>query len=303
VLDVCTVTFNNASSVTQLIRSLERERLPMTVRIWDNASGDDTPAVLAALKRKTALLMTVHAEAVNVGFPAACNRILAKGSAEVVALVNPDIELSQGALETLVNIVRADPTIGIASCRLMTRDGRAQSESARARPRLSRLVASYAPRFLRQFRDGGGRPTTRLDTDSDVECTSGALMVVRRDLLDAVGLLDESVFMYLEDLDFAARVRAAGYRIRYVGTVWAWHDSGVSSAPHQSELFALLPQVWLTYVRRYGRMHERILVRPALLAVCFLATLTRTSRGELPRGELRAIRHVFTYRPSSAAKW
>jgi GT2 family glycosyltransferase len=303
VVDVCVVTFNNANSIVRLLRSLERERVPMTVHLWDNGSTDGTGALLAGLKVNSAIRMMVRREHLNIGFPAACNRMLATCSAEVVAIVNPDIELSPGALGKLVDVVRADPTIGVASCRLLTRDGRAQSEPARSRPRLRQLMVGYAPFYLPRHRLPHSRSTGRLYVDSDVQCTSGALMVLRRRLLDELGLLDESVFMYLEDLDFSARVRAAGYRIRYVGTVWAWHDSGVSSAAHQSELFALLPQVWLTYLGRYGRIHERLVVRPVLLAVCLLAALRRTAGGERPLAEIRALRQVLSYRPASAPRW
>ena len=67
--------------------------------------------------------------------------------------------------------------------------------------------------------------------------------------------------MFLEDIDFAARVRRAGYRIRYVGTRWAWHDCGADSERHEARLYALLPHVWITYLNRYGSRFERAVRR------------------------------------------
>ena len=128
-------------------------------------------------------------------------------------------------------------------------------------------------------------------------------MVFRRDLLDDIGYLDESVFMYLEDIDFFARVSLAGYRIRYLGTTWVWHDSGVSARPHEATLYPLTPKVWITYLTRYGRRYERLIMRPVLFVVCTIQGLKRLRWGQFPRGELSAINHVLNYRPAKEPVW
>jgi N-acetylglucosaminyl-diphospho-decaprenol L-rhamnosyltransferase len=304
--DVCVVTFNSAASIRCLLGSLAGDSALASVRILDNASEDDTVEVVGAVAASLGLPTHLTPSQRNLGFPAASNVLLKQCDADVVVLVNPDVELRPGVLSELVEAVASDRSIGVAACRLMTRDERPQSEPARSRPRLRRLLAGELPHWIRAFASrrrghrGGSGP---LYAERDVECSSGALMVVRRELLETIGYLDESVFMYLEDIDFAARVRRAGYRIRYLGRTWAWHDSGVSAQGHESPLFALLPQVWLTYLARYGPWPERLAARPVLLVVCVMAMAKRMLRAEVPRGELLALWRTATFRPAREPSW
>jgi GT2 family glycosyltransferase len=188
----------------------------------------------------------------------------------------------------------------------MTAGDKAQAEAARPRPSLWRLFAGELPGGVRRLARGHparGAGESSLYADRDVECASGALLAFRRELLHEVGYLDESVFMYLEDMDFAARVRSAGYRIRYLGTTWVWHDSGHSRRERESGLDALMPMVWLTYVRRYGGACERLAARPLLLTVCAVAALRRLLGAETPRGELLAMWRAISFRPVREPSW
>jgi hypothetical protein len=140
-----------------------------------------------------------------------------------------------------------------------------------------------------------------LRIDRDVECMSGALMVFRRDVLKQIGYLDESVFMFLEDIDFAARVRRAGYRIRYFGTVWAWHDCQGSTRRHDGRLEALAPRVWINYLYRYGSPLERTIVRPYMFMLAGGKALLRLLAGESPVGQLSAMWGAVTYRATEVS--
>lgn len=324
--DVCIVTYNSEDSISRLLFSLARDPVVATIYLLDNASTDNTLAVVRAEAARLQLTVSIEQSRTNLGFPRGCNRLLSRTRAAVVAMVNPDVELTKNALTALTTTALADSSIGIVSCRLVTRDGRPQSEAARGRLRLRRLVASciVPPRLARAVRDSrwnvrragenrtgvsrvvswfGARPASTLVEDLDVECTIGALMVFRRELLWRVGYFDDSVFMYLEDLDFCERVRRAGLRIRYLGTTTVWHDSGTSARGSHARLYALLPQVWLTYLRRYGAPRERVLARPVLAAVCGIDALKRLAHGESPRGELLAVWYALTYRPRSKPRW
>jgi N-acetylglucosaminyl-diphospho-decaprenol L-rhamnosyltransferase len=303
--DICVVTFNSEESVGRLLESIEQEKTVTSIRLLDNASQDQTVEAIRSVAARTVTLMDLYPSQSNIGFPAACNILLKECTADIVALVNPDIEFTPGALARLVRIVANDRSIGVATCRLMTRNEQPQSEAARSRPSLRRLLAGQVPRWIsiavRTHRERNGDSSLLLDRD--VECLSGALMVFRCELLKDLGYLDESVFMYLEDIDFAARVRRAGYRIRYIGTTWVWHDSGISSRGNESKLYALLPKVWLTYMRRYGRVSERLAVRPILLIVCIIAAVNRLGHAKVPHGELLALWRVVSFRPTKDPTW
>ena len=91
--------------------------------------------------------------------------------------------------------------------------------------------------------------------------------------------------------------------MRYHGDVWAWHDSGVSSGPEANALYALMPQVWLTYFSRYGTPWQRRLVRPVLLAICSIGWITELAGGSPAGKHFPALKQALTYRPDEAPTW
>ena len=293
----CVVTFNSEATIGKLLRSIAAERIPVHVRVLDNASSDQTVSVIEELIRELGLDVTVDVSAANLGFPIACNQLMRECTEPTIAVINPDVELTPGALERLVAVASHEKSVGIVTCRLMTRQGRSQTAPARTRPRLRHLVTRDTARRLARLT--GVRRVDPLLKDRDVECMTGALMVFRRQLTADVGYLDESIFMYLEDIDFAARVRRAGYRIRYIGTTWAWHDCGGSTPTHDPRTYALLPRVWITYIGRYGSPFERIIVRPFIFCLAAGTALKRISARESPAGQVAAMWGAVTYRAES----
>jgi N-acetylglucosaminyl-diphospho-decaprenol L-rhamnosyltransferase len=299
----CVVTFNSAETIGDLLRSLAAERIPIRVQIFDNASSDDTVSVVRDVCGGLDLDVKLHESDVNHGFPAACNELLSESREPAIAVVNPDVELTRGTLERLVALVGQDPSIGIATCRLVGREGSPQGGGARPRPRLRELITHRVRRGL------GGLTRTQardelLVVDRDVECTAGALMVFRRELIADIGYLDESVFMYLEDVDFAARVRAADLRIHYAGTLWVWHVGGGSTPrPHEPRIYKLFPQVWITYMCRYGSPAERFAVRPFVFGIAGGSAIARLLVGKSPAGQVAAMWEALTYRPNQRPVW
>jgi GT2 family glycosyltransferase len=264
--DVLIVTFNSARTIDSCVQKLEQvvRREKVRLLVWDNTSTDGTPEMLDRLERSGAITQAFHSPS-NLGFPAACNELLARSDADVVCFLNPDVEIAGDVLLRLVAEVSA-PDVGAATVRLQTRDGRPQPEAARPRP---------TPWWVFATLSGLGRgrqrfvPQESYDVDRDVECAMGALIVARRAVVDRVDGFDTSVFMYLEDLDFCRRIRDAGLRIRYLGSSSATHISGASRAGFERRLDVLGPLVWVTYFARYGSRRERFLARP-IVAMTYL---------------------------------
>ena len=140
----CVVTYNSAPTIGRLLISLDAEPAVSAVEIFDNASTDGTVDAIQSLSRSTSKPLTVHRSSINIGFPAACNRMLAGVSTDVVALVNPDVELNDQVLSRLVRQVRAIERIGVSQ--LPPPDSRWASPS-RGRP--GNPAAHKAPRWQR----------------------------------------------------------------------------------------------------------------------------------------------------------
>jgi GT2 family glycosyltransferase len=169
----------------------------------------------------------------NPGYSAACNRGADGAQTEWLLFMNSDVMVEPDTLGAVLDEVGEDPTVGIATPRLDLPDGGIDHACHRGIPSpLDSLW--YKTRLDRVFRGSrrfGRYRMTWLDPVGvhDIEACTGAFLLIRRDVLEAVGGWDERYWFYAEDLDLCLRVTQAGWRVRYVGTASALHLKGVSS--------------------------------------------------------------------------
>lgn len=169
----------------------------------------------------------------NPGYAAACNRGAAETAGEWLLFMNADTFVSPTCIGGVLAEAAADETVGIASCRLLRPDGRMDHACHRGLPTVADSLAYKArlDRLAPRSRRLGHYRLSWLDPTGthDVEACSGAFLLIRRTAFEAVGGWDEGYRFYAEDLDLCARVGAAGWRIRYVGSETATHVKGGSS--------------------------------------------------------------------------
>jgi N-acetylglucosaminyl-diphospho-decaprenol L-rhamnosyltransferase len=197
------------------------------VILVDNASTDGTPAMVASAYPQVRLI----ANADNRGFTGANNQGIAAASGSYILLLNPDTEVTGDALYQLVAYLERHPEVGLVGPRLLNSDGTTQS-SRRRFPTLpilfleSTWLESLAPQ-------GMLRKHYMLDLsderDQEVGWVTGAAMLVRRSVIDQVGMLDEGFFMYSEELDWCHRIHDAGWRVAYTPSAEIIHYGGKSS--------------------------------------------------------------------------
>jgi GT2 family glycosyltransferase len=210
--------WNGAVHLEECLAALRGQTLheQMTVVVVDNASTDDSLAVLA----QHADLVTVIANPKNLGFAAACNQgILHEGNSEFVALLNNDAIPEPAWLEALIGAMNGDPKIGSGTPKVLSYDERGRFDNA------GHVV----------FADGLTRGRGRLEEDigqyeqqEEVFGPSGCAALLRRTMLDDVGLLDEDFFAYCEDADLAFRARLRDWRCVYVPAAVVYHKFSAS---------------------------------------------------------------------------
>ena len=186
----------------------------------------------------------------NLGYCAAINRGLARArelGAEFALLLNNDVRLPGGFLRTLVSCLENDPSLAAVGPTIVTPDGRSWSEGGevRARPNLVSL------------RNQGGVPA-RIDAGPRaVGFLPGACVLYRLADLLAIGDLDEDYFMYWEDVDLGARMRAAGRRLVWFPWVRVEHAASSSSGGGRSPLRKYMSAVnTVRWLRAHGRMRH-----------------------------------------------
>lgn len=226
------VTYGRADlvrkSLDTLLASSPAEVLRVTV--VDNNSPDNTPDVVANEFPQVRLLRRTD----NPGFAVSNNQALALTTAPFILLLNPDAEACWPTIEYLIDQLENDATIGMIGCRLLLEDGSFDHAAKRRIPSPLQALQYFTSRaFGRKVGSyvANDVPETGV---GDVDALNGAFMLVRRSALSAVGGLDESYWMYAEDLDWSVRYRNAGWRVVYDGRVTALHVKGASSGKRRS---------------------------------------------------------------------
>lgn len=206
------------------VRSLLASQPPLDeIVVVDNDEPGPCRAALAPLLGRVAL---VEAGA-NLGFSGGMNlgirRVLDAGATDVL-LVNSDVIVPPDCVAALRRASRATPSAGIVGPIVRSRS---------APDVFASCGITYRPATGRmRQQDTGGASRSRLHGDlAMVDAVSGCLMLVKRDVFDAVGLLDEDFFFSFEDLEFCLRARRSGWRTALAGDATAYHEGGRSIGP------------------------------------------------------------------------
>jgi GT2 family glycosyltransferase len=227
-LDVVIVSYRSRELLPACLQSLRAHpaRVPLHVHVVDNASGDGTAEVV----REQFPEVELTASDRNLGFAAASNLGIRKGRSPFVLLLNPDTEVTEGALDRLLDLMAERPRIGICGCRLLRPDGTFDHAARRSFPTVTGALGHFtglgrrhgAPARLAQYRAP--------DVESGpVDAVNGAFMLIRRTALAEVGLFDEGYWMYMEDLDLCYRFAEAGWVTWFQPDVTVMHVKGASS--------------------------------------------------------------------------
>ncbi|MHB8645663.1 MAG: glycosyltransferase family 2 protein, partial [Thermomicrobiales bacterium] len=168
----------------------------------------------------------------NTGFARGNNLGITRARGATVLLLNPDTELSAGALAALHAALQTDPAVGIVGPLLRYPNGTVQSSRRRFPTLATALIEStvvqewwpHHPVLARYY--CADMPD---DVPQDVDWLVGACLLVRREVFASAGLLDERLFLYAEEPEWCWRVRRAGWRVRYVPQAEVRHHEGAST--------------------------------------------------------------------------
>jgi GT2 family glycosyltransferase len=240
-LDVVVVAYRSGAHLRRCVEPLCGHR-DIDVFVVDNACPDASPATVADLALTTVVMRR------NAGFGAGCNAGLRFGTAPAVLFLNPDAQLDAPGARALAARLE-DATLGAVGPRIVGGDGELH-RSARRFPRLRSAFGEAL--FLHHLLPRAQWPTELVPRPAagDAEWLSGAALCVRRDALAAIGGFDERFFLYSEDTDLCARLRAAGYRVAYAPDVTATHVGGHSAPAPLQERAKLEARIL------YARIHE-----------------------------------------------
>ncbi len=188
-----------------------------TVIVVDNNSGDNSVSLInqAITTHHWQDWATVLASPVNGGFSAGNNLGIKAIEAEAYLLLNSDTIVRPGAIESLITALKTHPEAGIISPRLEWPDTTPQISCFRYHSPLSELIDAAATGPVTQLLKPFDVPIPVSDTPIEPQWTSFACVLIRREVMDQIGLMDEGYFMYFDDVDYCRRTREAGWKILY----------------------------------------------------------------------------------------
>jgi GT2 family glycosyltransferase len=219
-LDLCLVSLDKA-----------RPRRGMEVLVVDNASTDGSVEMIETKFPWVNLIKSSE----NLGFAKGNNAAIRQCQGRYVTLVNPDVIVFPGCLDALADFLDENPKVGNVGPRVLNPDMSMQS-TCRRFPSLWNNFCSasgLSSRFKNSRLFAGEHmfyfPHDRTLT---VDVLVGCFSMIRREALDGVGLLDEGLFMYSDDVDWCRRARDAGWEVVFYPGGQAIHDRGKITAPH-----------------------------------------------------------------------
>lgn len=255
-LAIITVSFNTVGMLGACLASVY-EGLEGSAEVWvvDNASSDGSPEMVRSEFPKARLM----ALAENVGFAAGNNAAIraaldGESPPRYLFLLNPDTEIRGEAIRAMVRFMDATPSAGMCGAALVYPDGGFQHAAFRF-PTLPQIWFDFfhRPGRLLESPLNGRYPRSLYETGRpfEVDHPLGATMLVRRKVLEEVGALDESYFMYAEEIDWCMRIRRAGWKIYCVPSAVVMHHGGGATRQFRDRMFVAL---WRSRLRLF-RLH------------------------------------------------
>ena len=273
-LSVVIVNYNVRYYLEQCLDSVLKatKNIEAEVLVFDNHSKDGSVDYLKTRFPQVHFIESNH----NLGFARGNNVAIRQSQGEYVLLLNPDTFVGEDVLADTLAFMEAHPKAGALGVRMLKNTGEPALESRRGLP--SPMTAFYkmcglCARFPKSRRFGryymGYLPW---DKPAQIEVVSGAFCLLRRKVLDDVGLLDEDFFMYGEDIDLSYRVLKGGYENWYFPAS-IMHYKGESTQKSSFRYVHVFYDAMLIFFRKHYSHLNILITWPIRLAVLFKATM------------------------------
>lgn len=265
-------------SVRKAVSPLERDGRGAEVWVVDNNSVDESVQMVREKFPEVKLIANKE----NVGFSKANNQAIRSSSGEYVLLLNPDTVVEEDTFEKCVAFMDAHPKAGGLGVRMIDGSGKFLPESKRGFP-------SPWAAFCKTFGLSSLFPKSKLFNEyhlgylvenetHEVEVLAGAFMLLRRSVLDEIGLLDETFFMYGEDIDLSYRIVKAGYKNYYFPETTIIHYKGESTKKGSLNYVRVFYQAMIIFAKKHFQGRQaRLFVLMLESAIYLRAFLTLIS--------------------------
>ena len=272
-LSVVIVNYQTFELTKNTVNSILEYDYPFSVEIFvvDNASSDDS---FKRLQEYFNDKVKFIASKENNGFATGNNQALRQAEGKYQLLLNSDTIVWQNTLEDIYSYMEKHPDVGACGCQVLLENGELDKACKRSFPNVKNS-------FFRLFHiptksSDDNYNLTGLSDDGvyEIDCLTGAFMFIRKEALDKVGFLDETFFMYGEDIDLCYRIKQGGWKIIYYGKSKITHLKGASSRKQKSKLIYEFYRAMYIYYKKHHADESLFIVNwvvyLGIALLCFL---------------------------------
>lgn len=289
-LSIIIVSYNTKELLQKCLHSIKEcdtGKYSYEIIIVDNASSDDS--LVMVKKEFPRTILTQNKE--NLGFAKANNQGVKKTKGRYVLFLNPDTEVSNDAIQVVLDYMEQNIKVGVASPRVELASGELDEGSHRGFPTPWNSLTHFSglsKLFPKSKLFSGYTMGWQLDNPEphEVDSVVGAFYMVRRVAGEGVGWWDEDYFWYGDELDFSYRLKAAGWKIIYIPSVKILHHKGAASGIGKSEknittasretkiraAKASTQAMRVFYKKHYSKRYPVLLTTLVLIAISLLQT-------------------------------
>ena len=280
-VSIIIVNYNTYDLTSNAIKSVfhSKTTFKFEVILIDNNSSDYS---IERLKDEFKNNVKFIENTANLGFAKANNQGIRLAKGRYILLLNSDTTVEPDTLETMVHFMDNHPNVGAAGCKVLLPDGSLDKACRRGfpTPLTTFYYVSGLSKLFPKSRHFNSYHMEYLDEDEEypVDCLVGAFLMVRREVIEQVGLLDERFFMYFEDTDWCYRIQQAGWINYYYPRTQITHYKRGSSRGRPFRITYEFHRAMKLFYDKHYRHHYSFLVTLFMytgIALKFALTVSR----------------------------
>ncbi len=255
-VSIIIVNWNTKDFLRDCLKSIyeNTKNLDYEIFVVDNASGDGSAKMVEEEFPKVKSIKNKE----NVGFAKANNQVIKESKGKYILLLNPDTIVSTHAIKKMVEFMEDHPDVGVLGPKLLNPDSTLQP-SCRSFPTLltaffeETLLNRLFPknRIIGKYKMGYWKHSDIREVDQPM----GSALMVRREAVDEVGLLDEQFYMYYEEVDWCYRIKKRGWKICFIPQAQIIHHGGAATNKNKSKsLVETYRSMYKFFRKHYGRL-------------------------------------------------
>lgn len=263
ILSIIIVNYNTKYLLKKTIESVysSNPKIDFEIIVVDNASSDGSRELIKQEFKDVILIENPQ----NYGFSKGNNLGIKKAKGKYILLLNSDTEVLDSTVDKCINFMERskNANIGILGCKVLLPNRKLDIACRRGFPTPLNSFFKFVG-FAKLFPKSklfNGYNLTYLDENvsCDVDCVVGAFMLIRREVIEDIGLLDEDYFMFGEDVDYCYRSKQKGWRVYYYADASIIHKKGGSGRKNPKVIKAFYESMWIFYKKHYLKKYPKIL--------------------------------------------